>query len=82
MAQRNDVAEDHALLSPGLELDVLDGDIVDGEVEVVDGAFDGGVEAAGEDLGQNEKGHPRSEQRLGPIVLGKVIDQNLHFVVG
>ena len=38
------------LLSPGLELDVLDGNVVDGEVEVVDGAHDGGVEAVGEDL--------------------------------
>ena len=38
-------------LSPGLELDVLDGDGVEGELEVVDGAHDGGVEAVGEDLG-------------------------------
>ena len=42
---------DGALLSPGLELDVLDGDVVEGEVEVVDRAHDGGVEAVGEDLG-------------------------------
>ena len=44
----------HALrdmLSLGLELDVLDGHIVAGELEVVDGAHDGGVEAVGEDLG-------------------------------
>ena len=39
------------LLSPGLELYVLDGDVVDGEVEVVDGAHDGGVEAVGDDPG-------------------------------
>ena len=37
------------LLSPGLELDVLDGDAVEGELEVVDGAHDGGVEAVGEE---------------------------------
>ena len=36
-------------LSPGLELDVLDGDVVDGEVEVVDCTHDGGVEAVGDD---------------------------------
>jgi hypothetical protein len=39
---------DGGALSPGLELDVLDGDDVDVEVEVVDGAHDGGVEAVGE----------------------------------
>ena len=39
------------LLSPGLEPHVLDGNIVEGELEVVDGAHDGGVEAVGEDLG-------------------------------
>ena len=38
-------------LSPGLEQDVLDGDPVEGEVEVVDGAHDGGVEAVGDDPG-------------------------------
>ena len=38
-------------LTPGLELDVPYGDVFDGEVEVVDGAHDGGVEAAGEDPG-------------------------------
>ena len=38
-------------LSPGLELDVLDGDAVEGELEVVDGAHDGGVEAVGDDPG-------------------------------
>ena len=37
------------VLSPGLELDVLDGDAVDRQLEVVDGAHDGGVEAVGED---------------------------------
>ena len=44
----------HALkdvLSVGLDLDVLDGDAIEGELEVVDGPHDGGVEAAGEDLG-------------------------------
>ena len=44
----------HALrdmLSLGLGLDVLDGDVVNGELEVVDGAHDGGVEAVGEHLG-------------------------------
>jgi hypothetical protein len=49
VAQRNDGAQNQALLSPGLELDVLDGDFVDGEVEVMDSAFDGGAEAVGED---------------------------------
>ena len=39
------------VLSPGLELDVLDGDVVDGEVEVVDCTHDGGVEAVGDDPG-------------------------------
>ena len=39
------------LLAPGLELDVLDGDVVDAELEVVNGAHDGGVEAVSEDLG-------------------------------
>ncbi len=34
-------------LSPGLELDVLDGDAVESELEAMDGAHDGGVEAAG-----------------------------------
>ena len=33
------------VLSPGVELDVVDGDAVVGELEVVDGAHDGGVEA-------------------------------------
>ena len=37
-------------LSFGLELDVLDGGAIEGEMEVVDGAHDGGVEAVGEDL--------------------------------
>jgi hypothetical protein len=37
-------------LPPGLKLDALDGDGFDGELEVVDGAHDGGVEAVGEDL--------------------------------
>ena len=32
------------LLSLGLELDVLDGDVVEGEMEVVHGAHDGGVD--------------------------------------
>ena len=36
------------VLSPGLKLDVLDGDAVEGELEVVDGADDGGVETVGE----------------------------------
>jgi hypothetical protein len=36
---------------PRLELDILDGDIVHGELEVVDGAHDGGLEALREDLG-------------------------------
>ena len=40
-----------SLLPPGLELDVLDGDVVDGEVEVVDCTHDGGVEAVGDDPG-------------------------------
>ena len=39
------------LLSPGLELDVKDGDAVDRQLEVVDGAHDGGVEAVGDDPG-------------------------------
>ena len=39
------------LLSPGVELDVLDGDVVDRQLEVVDGAHDGGVEAVGDDPG-------------------------------
>ena len=43
VARRNDGAEDQAPLSPGLELDILDGDVLDGEVE-----------ALGDDLGQNE----------------------------
>ena len=34
------------VLSPGVELVVLDGNAVDSELEVVDGAHDGGVEAA------------------------------------
>ena len=38
-------------LSPGAELDVVDRDVVEGELEVVDGAHDGGVEAVGEDPG-------------------------------
>ena len=38
-------------LSLGPELDVLDGDVVDDEIEVADYAHDGGVEAVGEDLG-------------------------------
>ena len=49
MAQRNNGAQNQALLSFGLELEILDGDVVDGEVEVVDGAFDGGVQAVRED---------------------------------
>lgn len=36
---------DGGRLSPGLELDALDGDAVDVEAEVVDGAFYRGVEA-------------------------------------
>ena len=51
MPQRCDGAEQQALLSPGLELDVLDGGVVDGDVEVVNGAHDGGVQAVGEDFG-------------------------------
>ena len=47
VAQRNNGADDQALLSPGPELDVMDSDAVDGEVEAV-----------GEDLGNNEKGRP------------------------
>ena len=39
------------VLSLGLELDVLDGDAVEGERKVVDGAHDGGVEAVGDDPG-------------------------------
>ena len=39
------------VLSPGLELDVLDCDAFHGELEVVDGAHDSGVEAAGDDPG-------------------------------
>ena len=39
------------VLSPGLELDVPDGDAVEGELEVVDGTHDGGVEAVGDDPG-------------------------------
>ena len=39
------------LLSSGLELGVRDGDVVDGEVEVVDCTHDGGVEAVGDDRG-------------------------------
>ena len=39
------------LLSPRVELDVLDGDAVEGEMEVVDSAHDGGVEAVGDDPG-------------------------------
>ncbi len=38
-------------LAPGLELGVVHGDVVDGRLEIVDGAHDGGVEAVGEDLG-------------------------------
>ena len=38
---------DGGALSPGLELYVRGGDVVDGEVEVVDRAHDGGVEAVG-----------------------------------
>ena len=38
-------------LSPGLALDVLEGDAVEGELEVVDGAHEGGVEAVGKHLG-------------------------------
>ena len=38
------------LLSPGLELDVLDEDAINGELELVDDAHDGGVEAVGADL--------------------------------
>jgi hypothetical protein len=41
-----------------VELDVVDGDFVECEVEVVDGAHDSGVEAVGEDFGCNEKSHP------------------------
>ena len=37
-------------LSPGLELDVLHGNVVTRKLEVVDGAHDGGVEAVGEYL--------------------------------
>ena len=40
-----------SLLPPGLELDVLEGDVGDGEVEVVDCTHDGGVEAVGDDPG-------------------------------
>ena len=35
------------VLSPRAELDVLDWAAVEGELEVVDGAHDGGVEAVG-----------------------------------
>ena len=42
---------DEGALSPGLELYVRDGDLVEGEVEVVDGTHDGGVEAVGDDPG-------------------------------
>ncbi len=38
-------------LPPGLELGVVDGDVVTRKLEVVDGAHDGGVEAVGEHLG-------------------------------
>ena len=39
------------LLSAGPEPDVLDRDAVEGELEVVDGAHEGGVEAVGKHLG-------------------------------
>ena len=55
-------------LTPGLELDVPYGDVFDGEVEVVDGAHDGGVEAAGEDLG--------GERVRGPY--GRELPARLH----
>ncbi len=38
------------MLSPGLEPDALDGDVVDREVEIVHGTHDDGVDAASEDL--------------------------------
>ena len=34
-------------LAPGLALDVLDGNVVDGEVEVEDDAHDGGLPSPG-----------------------------------
>ena len=40
------------LLSSGAELDVVDGNAVEGELEVVDGAHDGGVEPVSEHLPQ------------------------------
>ena len=43
-------------LSPGLELDVLDGDAVDRQLEVVAGAHDGGVEAVGRRAGCGRSG--------------------------
>jgi hypothetical protein len=39
------------LQPPGLEPNILDGDAFDIELEVAHGAFDGGVEAVGGDLG-------------------------------
>jgi hypothetical protein len=59
-------------LSPALELDILDGDVYDCGLEVVDGSFDGGVEALGEDLGGEGvyglDGHSGSEVANGPVV--------------
>jgi hypothetical protein len=44
---------------------VLHADIVDREVEVADGAFEGGVEAAGEDLGGERDVNPWQGKCLG-----------------
>ena len=56
------------LLSRGAELHVLDGDAVEGEVEVVDGAHDGGVEAVVLTCAQfnvtSRHGHHQAEWRL------------------
>jgi len=55
------------LLSLGLELDVLDGDAIQGELEVVDGAHDGGLKAVGEDLGGERVWGLDEKDASGPI---------------
>ena len=73
------------LLSAGLELDVLDGDVVEGAVEVVDRAHDGGVEAVGEDLGTEEAVNPWQRKCLrcaGFLSWGPLVYNNLQHGFG
>ena len=49
-------------------MDVLDRDAIEDELEVVDGAYDGGVEAVGEDLGGEGVWGLEEEDGAGDVV--------------